>query len=144
MSAEFPTLPANDVSPLRDALRLQRQICILRAGGKADAATKLEQFDLPAALELLNASGNTTPVAPLLAAEEARVAEAMMLAKVLAPLLAAELAAQPPPALPRLKHASPALSTTGLPVPAPGEPVPSIADFIDGMLAQDRATARHN
>ncbi len=121
-------------------MRLHRRICLLRAGGQAEAAGQLEQTELAAALESIRASGDSASVAPLLAAEEARVAEAVTLAEVLAPLLARQLAALPGQAShPGPGRLGPLRRNPLMPGRLPGQPAPSVADFIDGMLAQDRA-----
>lgn len=108
---------------------------MLRASGKYDAALQLELAEFSAALESIRTSGDTTPVAPLLAVEANRVAEAVLLAELLAPLLASRLnAAQGAAAIPGSRRGHPVRRDTA---PA-GSPAPTVADFIDGMLAQDR------
>ena len=143
MTAESPTLPSNAASPLADVLRLHRRVCLLRASGDDTGADGLERTALAEAWEALRACGDPTDLAPLLAAEEARVADAVLLAEMLAPLLAAKLAAREmSPAPEAARRAKPARSDVPKPfAPAP-EAAPTVADFIEGMLAQDRAGAR--
>lgn len=89
---------------------------------------------------------NSVPGAPerfqaLLAAEENRVADALLFAEVLAPMIAEQIRHLP---------ATANLAGAASPVPAPresirprpprdlGEPTPGIADLIDSMLGQER------
>ena len=143
MSAESPTLPSNDASPFADIIRLYRRIGLLRANGQAEAAASLEAAEFTPAMEAIRTRGDANSVAPLLAVEDARIADAVALAEVLAPLLAGRLAAS--------QGARPAgVSSRTKPVPRDpavlggASPSPSVADFIDGMLAQDRADSRPN
>lgn len=143
LSAESPTLPSNAASPLADVLRLHRRVYVLRACGEMVEAARLERTELAEARNAHRISGDPTSLEPLLAAEEARVAEAVLLADVLAPLLAARLAAQAP-ALASQTRSQPKSGRSELPtaiVPAT-DSAPTVADFIEGMLAQDRAVAR--
>jgi hypothetical protein len=124
-------------------VRLYRRIGLLRATGQAEAAALLETTEFSAAMESIRAHGDADAIAPLLAAEEARIADAMVLAEVLAPLLASRLAAS--------QGTTPlAVSSRTKPlrreptVPGGAASSPTVADFIDGMLAQDRADSRPN
>lgn len=128
---------------MADIVRPHRRVCLLRASGNDAEAARLERTELAEAWNSHRASGDPTPVAPLLAAEEARVAEAVLLVEMLVPLLADRMAtresATSPQAADDLKAAR---RETAKPFsPFPGT-APSVADFIEGMLAQDRATAR--
>jgi hypothetical protein len=126
---------------LADVLRLHRRVCVLRASGKTADAARLERTELAEAWAAQRASGGTTDVAPLLAAEEARVAEAVILAEMLAPLLASRLAAQEQEAASQSTRVA-KTSRAQRETPTPAAPAPTIADFIEGMLAQDRAPSR--
>ncbi len=77
----------------------------------------------------------------LFAAEEERVLNARVLAELLVPLLSEHLGGLRPPAPRRATVASPAPAAAAAEpaVPAGSGPTPGIADFIDEMLAQDRA-----
>lgn len=134
MSAE--TLPFPAESPLDDLRRLYRRICVLRQGRRLTEALALEQGELPARLAAVRAAGAADQVADILAAEEVRVAEARLLAELIAPILADSLnltLTSAPSASPtRAASARPALAREAT------APAPSIADFIDGMLAQER------
>lgn len=95
-------------------------------------AAELERIELAPSVALARARGDESRLAALFAAEEARVAEARVLAELLAPMLAHSLnvtlvsAAAAPPTERRRPP-----STTSLP-----GTVPSVADLIDGMLSQ--------
>ena len=69
-----------------------------------------------------------------MAAEENRVADAGALADLLLPLLTQHMRAAPPTAAPAARR--PAAKA------ADSAEVPSVADFIDDMLAQERAARR--
>ena len=116
---------------------------MLRASGNDEEAARLERTELAEAWDAQRASGDPTPLEPLLAAAEARVADAVLLAEILAPLLAAKLAARPPAtAAQAARQTSPARSGTSKPFTPATDATPTVADFIEGMLAQDRAIAR--
>jgi hypothetical protein len=143
LSAESPTLPSIAASPFTDIIRLYRRICLLRANGQADAATLLESTEFSAAMESIHAHGDANSVAPLLAAEDARIADAVALAEVLAPLLASRLAAVQGAVPPAVSSRTKPVRREPV-VPGGASPSPTVADFIDGMLAQDRADSRPN
>lgn len=126
--------PTFEVSPLGDLSRLLRRASVLRAKGDLLAAEHLEAAELPAALAAAKTQCSASQVETLVATEQNRLADASLLADLLAPLLAQRLrvllplSASPGSAAPPPARAAPAGNS------AP----PSIADFIDGMLAQDR------
>ena len=116
---------------------------MLRASGKTTEAARLERTELAEAWVAHRASGDATDVTPLLESEEARVADAVVLADILAPLLAARLADQDTVNVARAARSSKASSANRPDLGgSPGAPVPTVADFIEGMLAQDRAVSR--
>lgn len=117
-------------------------MCFLRSEGRQDEAREVEGHELAAAVaEARRASesdGEADSLLKALFAEgEERVADAVAFAEVLMPMLARELrplsaatsrAAERPPQRKARSESS-------------GSPL-EIADFIDEMLAQDRAGAR--
>ncbi|MBS0663567.1 MAG: hypothetical protein JSR48_09895 [Verrucomicrobia bacterium] len=136
MSAETtpPVYPA--ASLLGELQQLYRRICVLRAKHQSAELQRLETEELPRAVAAVRAAGDEHRVPALFAAEDARVDEAHLLAELLAPLLAI-------PGGP----ASVTVAVSG----APSRPVAagvrgpalSIADFIDGMIAQEQAARSH-
>ncbi len=93
-------------------------------------------------MESIRASGDVSARSRrFLAAEEARIADAVVLAEVLAPLLASRLAESSGHNAPLPFHREP--SPFGVNNALGGAASsPTVADFIDGMLAQDRADSR--
>jgi hypothetical protein len=128
----FPLL----AQPWRELGEIYRRICSLRTQGRETDALALEQGGFAAALTAVRVQSAPGPeteekVQTVLAAEEGRVADAGALADLLMPLLVQHLRNAPLVAAPA-------------PRPHPAKPsasaeVPSVADFIDDMLAQERA-----
>ena len=137
-------------APWTKVAGIYRRICLLRANGKdteADRVAAGEFADARSAAEqetgTVNSSETQALVQSLLDAEETRVAEALLFAEVLAPLIAERIR----PALVIEPVASrapfPSDRETHHPAPRPrDQPVPSIADLIDGMLGQERGPTR--
>lgn len=132
--------PTFEASPLGELSRLLHRAALLRASGEAAAADQLEEREVASALAAARAQGEEEKADALVAAEHAREEEARLLADLLAPLLARSLRtlllplsgrALPAPSADETRAAAPA-------VRRPGGPTPDIADFIDGMIAQDR------
>lgn len=131
--------------------RIYRRICVLRAGGHPADALDLELEELPKALAAAReaAGENADMAASVLAQEAERVTNASILAELVAPLLADRLNARAATAAPVPAAApSPAAAFRKSPAPPPAAPVapkpavqtaPSIADLLDGMLAQSPA-----
>jgi hypothetical protein len=141
-SAQLPSSSSPIVSSDWDAVRrLYRRICVLRATGRDADASVLEREDLSRALSAARAATDS-PVneTTLLAAESDRVADAGVLADVLAPLLAERLRADAPTPIAAVsaEPASTAVSTLTPLTRPPRASVPGIADLIDGMLSQER------
>jgi hypothetical protein len=142
-SAQLPSSSSPIISSDWEAVRrLHRRICVLRATGRDADASVLERGDFSRALSAARATSDS-PVneTSLLAAESDRVADACVLADVLAPLLAEQLR---PGAPASLAAVSPEAASTAVSTPTPSTrpsrvPVPGIADLIDGMLSQERA-----
>jgi hypothetical protein len=149
-------------------LRLYRRICVLRATGETTAADHLESGDFARALAAASADphSDSAPGSPAaanldrlpvseredeswqarLAAERRRVEDAQLLAELLMPLLAERLsdslsanltlAGEPGSAAAAAKKAKASRARV-----TPSAPL-EIADFIEGMLAQERAEVR--
>jgi hypothetical protein len=116
--------------------RIYRRVCVLRAGGKIDEAAQLENIELASALAVARLTPHSPDEESALLAEEAeRVANASVLAELLAPMLAEHLRVNPPPvqATPPAPEPKPR-NTAARPPPAKA---PSIADLLDGMLSQE-------
>lgn len=123
-------------------IRLCRRIAVLSESGEHEEAEQVRAGELATALLALRTTAGVTAaeidreLASIFAAEQERVAHAAVLAEMLAPLLRDRLAASaativPHPALP--SETSPALTA------APRASSGDITDFIDEMLAQERA-----
>lgn len=144
-----------------DALRLYRRICVLRATGETIAADHLESGDFTRALaevsaarpgarpETEPAADDESPWQARLAAERRRVEDTQLLAELLVPLLAGRLADSLAANL-SLGLGSEASAGTAAAArkakasrdrATPSAPL-EIADFIEGMLAQERAEVR--
>ena len=121
-------------------MHLYRRICLLRATGAAEEAGRLEAGEFARAKAEAAASEGDGPSWPSrLAAEEKRVAEASILAELLAPLLAE-----------RLRRPGRSATTDGLSAVLDAFPAKSaartfprgaaleVADLIEGMLALER------
>jgi len=108
----------------------------------------VQSCDLPRALALAGADEADPVIAARLSvvfsAEEERVANAAVLAELIGPILAERLqflASNPAPA----RSGVPAEAVNGAEPPPPHRPhpaAPGIADFIEEMLVQERATSR--
>ena len=116
--------------------------------GDESLAGELQDNELEPARAALSSADPalTSPaaIAALLAREEARAADAAMLAELLAPQLLARLGAPTSAAV--ADTAVPVRRATPAPLPTPASRPPpvrstSIADLIDGMLAEDRLIA---
>jgi hypothetical protein len=140
-SAELPAPLQYSSDPSRwdDVRRIYRRVCVLRAKGARDDAAELENTELARVLAAARLSELSPDEEALIFRQEAdRVANASVLAELLAPLLAEELGAHA-----RLAPAASASSPTpvtpkpaNVPRPASAKP-PSITDLLDGMLSQE-------
>ena len=130
-------------NPAATTLRqLYRRICLLRGTGQIAEAARLEETELPAVVAASQAAGaDEAAIRSLYQAERTRVADLQDLAEILAPMLAKTLAgaiglATKPAAavvssITARAAANKAVTKTTV--------VPSVADLIDSMLAQERA-----
>jgi hypothetical protein len=119
--------------------RVYRRICFLRLEGRAGEAQVVEETEFAeAAAKARGTAGDAFEADSILkgirAEEEERVAGAIAFAEVLVPMLERRV-----PALAPAPAAAPAPRRA--PPPATGESR-GIADFIDDMLAQERAGPR--
>lgn len=123
--------------PWRELGEIYRRICALRAQGRETDARAVEEGDFAAAVTALRERSGPGPeneerLQAVLAVEENRVVDATALAELLIPLLAERFRLQP------VAIAAAAASPRPAKRPAPAA-APSVADFIDDMLAQERA-----
>lgn len=124
--------------------RLIRRICVLRERGDAAAADRLEQDRLGPAIAAMraahgDAAASQAEIDRIFATESARAAEAVIVADLLLQQLS-ERWPFPTGAPPR---AAPATDETQAPDAAmPRSGTLEIADFLDAMLAGDRAARR--
>ena len=141
-------LPDTD-RPLEESLhelrRIYRRMCLLRATGRHAEALDLEIDEFNRARSAARAAGASEhQEAEALAQEVERVANATILAELLAPLLAEKLQSRTAPASATAAPASVASAGTPTPRPSPATPAarppvsnaPSVTDLIDGMLSQ--------
>lgn len=124
--------------------RIYRRVCVLRAIGHDREAGELERSELSPALDSARAASPAVAdaEAALFAEEANRVTEARLLAELIAPLLTEGLRpmlSATPAAVAASALRPPLAPPRAAPSPAAG--VPSVADLIEGMLAQDRALA---
>lgn len=133
-----------------DVARACRRICVLRERGQAEEAERLRTGELAELVASLHRPGETEAsvaerVASIFAVEEERVANAAVLAELLAPLLNSQ--ARPEPVVQAAPAPLPvAVERFAAPAP-PSPPAPragggSIADFIDEMIAQENGPGR--
>jgi hypothetical protein len=128
-------------------------VCVLRERGQADEAEALRQRELPGLLAAVRSPADTdasidAQLTAVFAREEDRVANAVVLAELMAPLLV-NPAARTPELTPILISAPspgaleprPSQFAPPPPLPAPARAAGSIADFIDEMIAQESAPA---
>lgn len=124
---------------------------MLRASGRPAEALDLEIDELRKAMAeaRLASGGDEETEAAVLAQEHERVANATVIAELMAPMLAERLRAQMPSAAVSTSAAvsrnpPPTSSPAAAPVQnkMPPANAPSIADLLDGMLAQSPSLAR--
>jgi hypothetical protein len=150
ISSPFTHLPA-DAKSLTGITRCIRRICLLLEQDNAAEAARLEQNEFANALRdiRLALGPDALPESELramFAAEEKRVADAVVLSELLIPELIKSLPAAPafpPPTRPGSLSASGLDSPTPFPRAAAAAGVsPIIADLLDAMLASERTGRR--
>ena len=135
-------------APRAELARLCRQICLAREQGTMSPVTAEEEFLL--ALTTVRAtygtaSINETDLKDIVTIEESRVADAVVIAELIATRINAQqtqTGAQPSTFSQAQEDTSPPLPT---PIPFPSSastPPLSIADLIEGMLTQERRDVR--
>ncbi len=122
-------------------VRLIRQICVFREQGDMIAAGRLRENDLAGAVDEFRRrhGAEALPDQDLLdlfAAEERRVADAVILSELLLPRLLAALSAARTDAVTRPVARS--LPSDARPAAIPAGP-PAISDLLDAMLAAERS-----
>ncbi len=122
---------------------LVRQICLLREQGDAARAASLQAGALAEAVRgLQEAEGPAALAEPefaeLFAREESRIADAQVLAELLAPRLRETL---PAAGAARTTVVTTVTSVPARPPEPPAEPL-SIPDLLDAMLAAERTSPR--
>jgi hypothetical protein len=140
-----PNFPDPDLT-WNEVARLCRRVCVLRAQGRLDEAGNLHTQSIGPLIAALQAGREPTVsveerLAATMAAESRRVADAALLAELLAPMLGVRAGITTP--------ASPVVGTAAAlpdvrdfaPPSTPARPVASIADFLDEMLAQETPQA---
>jgi len=133
-------------APRAELARLCRQICLAREQGTMSPVTAEDEFLL--ALTTVRAtygqaSINETDLKEIVATEESRVADAAVIAELIATRMAGRQLE--PAAQTRTPAREDTPSPRPLPVPAAASPSTSpfsIADLIDGMLAQEKRDVR--
>ena len=131
--------------------RLCRQFCLTRENAASTALPSLDE-ELARAVESVRAQHGSDSISDdealeCLHAEQARVADARVLAELIAARLAQSPATAPSSApssastAPAPRPRTPLSTSAAATAPARSGP-PDIADLLDGMLAQDRANER--
>jgi hypothetical protein len=123
-----------------------RRVCVLRERGHPDDAERLRAGELMAMVAAIRTPAESDAAVSerlnaIFAQEAERVANAAVLAELLAPSLLEKLQPQPG-AEPNTTRASPSIAP---PLPVEKTVAPragSIADFIDEMIAQEKPPAR--
>lgn len=131
--------------------RIYRHACLLRARGHGDEADEIEGTELDHAIAHAREAADAVNEDKLLADEAERVAQACVMAELIAPLvvdrLRAEISTLAKSATSFPAPAAPPAASNPRPAPAPATPpangAPHIADLIEGMLAQQRPRTAH-
>lgn len=142
-ASTFPPPPAT----WNDVARLVRRVCVLRERGEMDAAENLRTGALASLITSLKHAADVPAsvdhrIEAIYVTEQERVANASALAELLLPLLTDSA-----PLFGTLAEAKPQAAAMhspppGIPTPPPAKPVRrpgDIADFLDDMIAQERA-----
>jgi hypothetical protein len=130
--------PDPSAAALHEVRQIYRQLCLLRIGGDRGPARQHVEQELAEALTKLPSAGDVALVLrEIYAAEEERVTEAFVLARLLAPMLANQMV-PPTAAAPTSGRLRPLAEIVPL-GRASHRPAasPSVADFIDEMLAAE-------
>lgn len=153
MSTSFFTFPSAETNSVAGITRCIRRICVLREQGNLAEATRLEQNEFTNTLrDIRLAQGPDalpeSDLRALFAAEEKRVADAVVLSELLIPELVKSF---PPMSASPFPSSRPPASTqapetaSAAPFSRPAAPAgvsPIIADLLDAMLASERPSRR--
>lgn len=149
-----PFLPyAADANPLAGITRCIRQLCLLREQGNIAEAQQVEQNELANTLRDLRLAHGPeilpeSELRAMFAAEQKRVADAVILSELLIPQLVKSFGNSTPPMAQSARAVSaPALSLRDSSAAlakavAPAGASPTISDLLDGMLASERGGRR--
>jgi len=153
MTSPFPPYPA-EANPLAGITRCIRQICLLREQGNIAEAQQVEQNEFSNTLRDLRLAHGPeilpeSELQTMFAAEQKRVADAVVLSELLIPQLVKSFGNSAPP-LAQPAHSVAAAAATGsrdssVPIPkaaAVAGVSPMIADLLDAMLASERGGRR--
>ena len=152
MSSPFPPYLA-EANPLAEITRCIRQICLLREQDNATEAQRIEQNEFANTLRDLRLAHGPdllpeSELRAMFAAEQKRVADAVVLSELLIPQLVKSFGAVSPvqvqpanrPISPVVVNAREAASPASKAAPAGVSP--AIADLLDAMLASERGGRR--
>ncbi len=154
MTSPFPPYPA-EANPVAGLTRCIRQICLLREQGNVAEAQHVEQNEFANTLRDLRLAHGPeilpeSELRTMFAAEQKRVADAVVLSELLIPQLVKSFGNSAPPVA--VAHslrsgvtaaASPRDSSVPIPKVAAADGVsPMIADLLDAMLASERVGRR--
>jgi hypothetical protein len=154
-----PTVPCFNFQPdsWTDVARLCRRICLLRECGRNDEAEHVRHSALAEAIAARRSAGDSEAMIEqrldaMFAVEAERVANAAVLAELLAPLLGGRqfhsqdpftaLAGAPEPVARKVPTPPVPLHVAPLEAPAPRADASDISHFIDAMIAQERSPSR--
>ncbi|MBI2496552.1 MAG: hypothetical protein HYV75_00995 [Opitutae bacterium] len=145
MNLHASSQPSPVAARVAGLARIVRQVCLLREQGDAAQAARLQENELATAVRDLRLAHGPEALAEselhgLFAAEERRVAEAVILSELLIPRLVESWPAGPPARPPGSPRTLPPPPAARAPAPAAGPP--AIPDLLDAMLAAER-TGRH-
>ncbi|MDO8544158.1 MAG: hypothetical protein Q7S40_27265 [Opitutaceae bacterium] len=135
-------LPAQHVC-WSDVARACRRVCLLREQGDSDEAERLRSGPLADMIAALRTPADTEAslaqrLESIFAAETERVATAVVIAELLAPMLRPMSFSSAAPLSPA--HAATRIVASNAPFTHPGRSgAADIADFIDEMIAQENA-----
>ncbi len=142
LPSTFPKPFVLQGAPRAELARLCRHICLAREKGAMSPVTAEDEFLLALATARATygpASINEDDLKEIVATEESRVADA----SVIAELIASRLAAQQPTAPAAAPHPATARTPSAPPFSTGNSSSPlSIADLIDGMLSQEKRDVR--
>lgn len=152
MTSPFPPYPA-EANPLAGLTRCIRQICLLREQGDIAEAQQVEQNEFANTLRDLRLAHGPeilpeSELRTMFAAEQKRVADAVVLSELLIPQLVKSFGHSAPPFAQSSRPVTTAAAgsrDSSVPIPkaaAAAGVSPMIADLLDAMLASERGGRR--